>query len=211
MKTLKTRTAKSQANRRASNPDWEIARLFAERGSCSVEEYLDYSGNRLLEFDNGHLEILPTPTTTHNLIICFLLESLRTFSGGWSRLGLALFAGIRIQLWQEKFREPDVVFMLTKHKNRVHDEFWDGADLVMEVVSGGPEDRKRDLVTERADYARARIPEYWMVDPQHKQITVLWLKGKTYEVHGVFKKGQTATSRLLPGFHVSVDDAFAGP
>jgi Uma2 family endonuclease len=81
----------------------------------------------------------------------------------------------------------------------------------MEVVSGAAEDRKRDLVKKRAEYARARISEYWIVDPKLQQITVLRLKGKTYEVHGVFKDGESATSRLLPGFAVDVSTVFAGP
>ena len=211
MKTLKKRSATTQSNGRAFNPRSEIARLFPEQGSCSVKEYLAYSGNRLVEFDDGFLEFLPMPTTTHNWIISFLLESLKDFSGGWSGLGLALFAGIRVRLWEKKFREPDVVFMLSKHKDRAHDEFWEGADLVMEVVSGDSHDRKRDLITKRSDYARARIPEYWIVDPKLNQVTVLRLKGKTYEVHGLFKNGQSATSRLLPGFSVSVDAVLAGP
>lgn len=49
--------------------------------------------------------------------------------------------------------------------------------LVMEVVSGGPQDRKRDLVIKRAEYAAAGIPEYWIVDPESRRITVLTLVG----------------------------------
>jgi Uma2 family endonuclease len=47
-----------------------------------------------------------------------------------------------------------------------------GADLAMEVVSKGKEDRKRDLITKRFEYARAGIPEYWIVDPQTRRITL---------------------------------------
>src|SRR5262249_46086350 len=157
-------------------------------------------GNHLVEFSAGYLEVLPMPTTMHQWIVLYLWESLKRFTGDWSGLGLALAAPLRVRLWEDKFREPDVVFMLTKHRHRALDEYWDGADLVMEVVSGDPEDRKRDLITKRAEYARARIAEYWIVDPKLKQITVLRLKGKGYQVHGVFKNEQRATSRLLPGF-----------
>jgi Uma2 family endonuclease len=79
------------------------------------------------------------------------------------------------------------------------------------VTSDDLKGRRRDLVIKRAEYARARIREYWNVDRKRKQITVLRLKGKVYEVHGVFKEGAMATSRLLPGFDVAVTDVFAGP
>ena len=41
------------------------------------------------------------------------------------------------------------------------------------------------------------------------QITVLTLDGQTYVVHGEFKRGEQATSKLLPGFAVDVATALA--
>lgn len=78
----------------------------------------------------------------------------------------------------------------------------------MEVVSPGEENRERDLVVKRREYAKAKIREYWIVDPEQKTITVLTLSGSTYKVHGVFKPGEFATSKLLKGFKVAVTDVF---
>jgi Uma2 family endonuclease len=114
-----------------------------------------------------------------------------------------------VRLWPKKYREPDVVFMVNKHAHRIGEEYWEGADLVMEVVSASEEDRRRDLVRKRRDYARAGIPEYWIIDPQKERISVLRLQGKRYEVHGTFSKGQTASSILLPGFSVDVKEVLA--
>jgi Uma2 family endonuclease len=120
-----------------------------------------------------------------------------------------LFAPLRVRLWRGKFREPDVVFMLREHAGRIGEKFWDRADLVMEVVSEDEEDRRRDLDTKRREYARAGIPEYWIVDPQEEQITVLRLAGKRYVLHGAFPRGAAATSHLLPGFTVDVNQALS--
>src|SRR5437773_2718941 len=79
----------------------------------------------------------------------------------------------------------------------------DGADLVMEVVSEGSENRKRDLETKRLEFAAAGIAEYWIVDPQEQRITVLVLDGSIYRVHGEFAPGTQASSVLLPGFSVA--------
>jgi Uma2 family endonuclease len=85
----------------------------------------------------------------------------------------------------------------------------DGVDLAMEVVSRGEEARERDLETKRVEYAAAKIPEYWIVDPELETITVLRLEGDTYSVHSVFATGTRATSTLLQGFEVEVDKVFA--
>jgi Uma2 family endonuclease len=110
-----------------------------------------------------------------------------------------------VRLWKGKFREPDLVFILAKHADRMGEEYWKGADLVMEIVSGSAEDRQRDLETKVAEYARARIAEYWIIDPQQAEITVLRLKGRKYVVHGRYGRGSQARSALLKGFVVDVD------
>jgi Uma2 family endonuclease len=99
--------------------------------------------------------------------------------------------------------------MLKEDSDRIGEEFWRGADLVMEIVKGDAEDRRRDMVVKRAEYARAGIAEYWIVDPQEEQITVLHLSGKRYVVHGQFSRGEAATSHLLAGFGVDVAAAFS--
>jgi Uma2 family endonuclease len=94
--------------------------------------------------------------------------------------------------------------MSNDHAGRITDEYWRGADLVMEVVSSGNEDLRRDLTVKREEYAQAGIPEYWIVDPELGQMTVLTRDGHSYNVHGEFKRGDRATSKLLPGFAVDV-------
>jgi Uma2 family endonuclease len=83
------------------------------------------------------------------------------------------------------------------------------AELVMEVVSGSSSDRKRDLVEKREDYAAAGIPEYWIVDPAERTITVLALAGTAYREAGVYRPGGKAVSVLLEGFEIDVSACFA--
>ena len=116
-------------------------------------------------------------------------------------------APLRVRLWEGKYREPDVVFMLREHDDRIAEQFWIGTDIAVEVVSD--DDRRRDLETKRREYAMAEIPEYWIVDPQLNTITVLVLDGTTYAEHGVFSFGERATSRLLAGLEVDVTATFA--
>lgn len=190
-----------------SEPTWDIARLFPNQGHWSEEEYLRFNGNRLLEFSHGYLEVLTMPTTSHQMIVLFLYKLLDAFAQA-RQAGTTLVAPLRVRLWDGKYREPDVVFMSSQHQGRIREEFWEGADLVMEVVSD--DDRRRDLDIKRREYAMAGIPEYWIVDPQRAAITVLTLRDKTYVEHGEFPSGATATSVLLPGFEVNVAAALAG-
>jgi Uma2 family endonuclease len=140
------------------------------------------------------------------MIVAWLYGKLLEFVSPQS-LGRALFAPFRVRLRDGKYREPDVCFMLAEHAARMHELFWEGADLVMEVVSN--DDRRRDLDVKRLEYAQAGIAEYWIVDPQQASIIVLRLEGDHYAVHGQFGSGATAASVLLPGFTVDVAAVFA--
>jgi Uma2 family endonuclease len=186
-----------------------VARLFPAQGTWTEGEYLDLPGNRLVELSNGFLEVLPMPTTSHQRIVAFFFRALLAFVEP-QELGTVLFAALPVRLWKGKIREPDVVFMLAKHADRIGEEYWQGADLVMEVVSGNAESRKRDLETKVAEYARARISEYWIIDPHQAQITVLRLKGRKYAVQGRYDRGSRARSALLKGFEVDVDAILSG-
>lgn len=186
-------------------PAWEIAYLFPEQGNWSEQEYLALSGNRLVEFSGGRIEVLTMPTWTHQRIVRLLFQILYSFVNDHG-LGEVIFAPMSVRLWDGKFRQPDIAFLLAEHGNRIHEPYWDGADLVVEVVSN--DDRRRDLETKRFEYARAGIGEYWIVDPQEQSITVLKLAGDQYEVHGIFRPGQHASSPLFPELAIEVRPVF---
>ena len=160
--------------------------------------------SRLVEFTDGYVELLPVPTVAHQAILSLLYDLLNAFLK--ARGGFVLFAGLRVRIREGKFREPDLAALRRRSDPRNEPRYWLGADLVAEVV--GPDDPARDLVAKRNDYAEAGIPEYWIVDPRVETVTVLTLSGGAYVEHGVFARGDTATSVLLDGFTVDVAALF---
>jgi Uma2 family endonuclease len=190
-----------------TGPAWEIARLFPHQGAWSEGDFLDLNRrtNRLVELADGHVEVLEMPTKTHQRIVLFLYNALLAFTKD-AQLGEVLVAAYPVRLRPEKFREPDIVFMLAEHADRLGEDFAEGADLVMEVVR---ENRRRDLEVKVNEYAEAGIPEYWIVDPRDEKITVMTLADGRYGARGEFEAGQAAVSVLLPGFEVDVAVVFA--
>lgn len=191
-----------------TEPAWSIAKLFPDQGAWSEEEYFMLPGNRLVEYSQGLVEVLSMPSYPHQMIVLLLYRLLYAFAQE-KRLGVVVAAPLRVRLWAGKYREPDVMFMANANGHRIHHQYWDGADLVMEVMS--PDDPERDAETKRREYAEAGIPEYWLVNPMAETITVFALpKGrKVYTIRGVYDRAQRAESVLLSGFSVDVDECFA--
>lgn len=149
------------------------------------------------------------PTELHQLIVGFLYRALYDFAVTENQLGTVLFSGLRVKLWEGRIREPDIVFMFDENKGRRGNKFWQGADLTMEVVS--EDDPDRDWVRKRAEYAKAGIREYWIVDPQAESITVLFLdeSDRAYTEIGAYKSGDRAASKLIDGFSVDVAEVLS--
>jgi Uma2 family endonuclease len=75
------------------------------------------------------------------------------------------------------------------------------------VVSG--DKPERDLVGKRGDYAEAKVPEYWIVNPQTETVTVLRLDDNSYADAGCYRRGESARSVLQPDFTIDVAAIFA--
>jgi Uma2 family endonuclease len=173
------------------------------QGLWTEEQYLRLTDqtNHFVEFTEGYIEVLPMPTRKHQAISRFLFLALLAYV---QRLGGTVFyAPLRVRVAPGRFREPGLVLLLDVNDPRNQNAFWLGADLVVEIVS--PDHVERDTVMKRTDYAAAGIPEYWIVNPAEETITVLKLADSAYVAHGVFRRGDMATSVLLQGFTVSVD------
>ena len=176
--------------------------LAALQGLWSEAQYLRLTAHtlRLIEFTDGVLEVLPMPTRKHQAISRWLLFALVAMIHPAG--GDVFYAPLRLRVGPGKYREPDLLALLDRRDPRNGDAFWLGADLVVEIVS--PDNPLRDTQVKRMDYAEAGIAEYWIVNPLEDSITVLQLAGTAYREHGVFGRGEEATSALLPGFAVPV-------
>jgi Uma2 family endonuclease len=192
----------------ARDQEWNdlLGEILPPQGNWSEEEYLVLTDhrNRLIEFTDGLIEALPMPTDRHQAILAFLHFYFRVFFE--PRSGTVRFSALRLRIRPRKFREPDLLLMRSSTDPRRQNRFWLGADLVLEVVS---EDKpERDLVDKRLDYAEGGVPEYWIVNPMTETISVLRLVDQAYEEAGVYRRGDTAKSILIPDFTIAVAAVF---
>jgi Uma2 family endonuclease len=197
----------SQPFPKRGEPAWDLALMFPLQGGWSVQDYLALDTGLLVEYTDGFVRVLPMPSLLHQLIVKFLFRMLDDFVSG-RELGEVLLAPLPVELAANKYREPDLVFLRPERMKSLRGQPA-GADLAVEVVSEGKQNRQRDYLEKRREYAEVGIAKYWIVDPEERKFTVLVLNGNAYREHGVFVAGQTAASVLLAGFQVDVNQLFA--
>ena len=82
--------------------------------------------------------------------------------------------------------------------------------LIAELVSPGKINRDRDTIPKRSQYAALGVPEYWLIDPDGKTVTVLTLSGEDYQTIGTFSGSESIQSQELPGLSLPVEQLFEG-
>jgi Uma2 family endonuclease len=182
-------------------PAWEAAYMLPVQGSWSEEDFLKFHTNRMAELVGGRLEILPMPTLKHQKILRWLLGVFDTAAPAGS---ITLFAPLPTRLFPGTIREPDLLYIAPENAPGPELDYPSHLDLALEIVSPGKDARQRDYEDKRTDYARAGISEYWIVDPQENQVTVLVLHNGAYVEHGVFGIDDIASGLLLPALRVNV-------
>lgn len=183
----------------------DLSRLTLKSEGFSVEDYLSLDGPYFVEYIDGRLQVLPMPDGLHQELIYWIVAFLRswlTANGG----GNVKFSPFKVYVRENQYREPDVCLMLAQHLDRAHRTHWEGADLVVEIISES--NRRHDVETKRIEYAVNGIPEYWIVDPENRRVTVLTLNGTTYAELGSFGSGDELTSALLDGLKLNVKAMF---
>jgi len=177
------------------------------QGSWTYDDYaaLPDDGQRY-EIVNGVLLMTPAPTPNHQSISARLTYYL-LMHVELAGLGRVFPGPIDVELGPKNVFQPDIVVLLNAHLNKVAAKRIVGApDLVAEIAS--PSTAVVDRVTKYEIYARAGIPEYWIVKPNNRTIEVLILENGEYYSSGIFQGEQLLPSRIVPELPVRVEQFF---
>lgn len=179
------------------------------RGEWTYEawQHLPDDGYRYEVLD-GELFMTPPPTIEHQSALLNLVVKMANFVME-RRLGKVLTAPCGVRLpGQSVPIQPDIFFVSAGRRNIVGKEYVEGApDLVIEVLS--PSNWLYDRREKMQAYQHAGVAEYWIVDPRAQTIDVFALEQDQYTLLAQYASGASASSRILPGFVISVDDVFA--
>ena len=81
--------------------------------------------------------------------------------------------------------------------------------LSLSRESPGSDNEKRDYRHKRSEYAARKIPEYWIVDPEQKQVTLLTLVEGLYE-EAVFTGSDRLLSLTFPTMQLTAEQVLSG-
>lgn len=110
-------------------------------------------------------------------------------------------------------RFPDLVVIREEHRSLTQHRMTITLEMppprfVLEVLSPGQTNHNRDYVRKRAQYAAVGIPEYMIVDPEERAITVLALEQGNYREVGCYRGDQRIISPTFPDLSLTANQIF---
>jgi Uma2 family endonuclease len=160
-------------------------------------------GNRY-ELIEGELFVSRAPSLTHQEVVTNLLfwfkQYLRENPIGkvWPGPGVIFsdFSGVI----------PDVVYISNERLRDIATgaRVSGAPDLIIEILSPGNENERRDRHSKRQLYRKYGVKEYWIVDPGKLAIEVY--RGSRLRLVAKLGIRQEVSTPLLPGFRCSVRD-----
>jgi Uma2 family endonuclease len=107
---------------------------------------------------------------------------------------------------------PDLAWVSTERLGTVlapDGKFHAAPDLVVEVLSPGSTNERRDREVKLKLYARRGVREYWIVDWRRRQVEVFRREDSTLGLIATLLEGDTLQSPMLPDFALPLEELFA--
>ena len=178
----------------------------------SFEEYLAYNDgtDNKYELVNGHLQLMPTASGFHALILVLLYDILKAeIDKRYQQQRKVMPGTVGVRTAKNKSRIPDLVVLSEEQRQEIRKMSTAVLEtpplLAVEIVSPGNSDD--DYRYKRSEYAVREIPEYWIIDPEAEKISILALVSGFYEVTE-FTEEQEIKSLLFPEFKVNCETIF---
>ena len=174
--------------------------------SKDLEQLPDIQGIRY-EIIDGELYVSKAPGWEHQHALGRTYQSLQTWNDR-SGLGLALVTP-GLVFAEDDDVIPDVVWISLERLAAVVDRaghLTAAPELVVEIVSPGRENERRDREIKLELYARRDVTEYWIVDWRRRTVDVYRRDAGRLALIFTLANGDALTSPLLPGFSCPVSD-----
>lgn len=166
----------------------------------AMPETLDH-----MELHDGVIVMSPSPEIHHQEIVLFL--------GSWllhhKPNGKVMVAPSDVHWDDGNVMQPDVFWIsaTNSHCQAIDGKHWRGApDLVIEVLS--PSTAIHDKQTKFRLYERHGVPEYWIVDPEHRFIEVWVQHEQGFALQDVYGVNDELVSHSLGGVALAVQSVF---
>jgi Uma2 family endonuclease len=179
------------------------------RWTSSDLERLPYKEGVRYEIIDGELHVSTSPHWNHQSVCLRLTSKLETWSNS-SRLGHVNY-GVGVIFSEDNDVIPDLVWISNDRLAATLDQaghLHTAPELVVEVVSKGRANERRDRELKLNLYSNRGVSEYWIVNWRARAIEVYRRPAEELALVETLSSSDQLKTPLLPGFVCSVEEIF---
>jgi Uma2 family endonuclease len=176
-----------------------------------VLTYDDYrllpnDGNRY-EILDGELSVTPAPSTRHQTVLGNLYRFLASYVVA-NQLGKLFIAPTDLILVPTTVVQPDLMFIGNDRRQIVTERAIEGPPtLIIEILS--PTTHRTDRVTKAQLYAKHKVPNYWLIDPDQRTLEAYELVIDRYNITASARDAEVFIPSFFPGFSIQLSDLWS--
>jgi Uma2 family endonuclease len=105
---------------------------------------------------------------------------------------------------------PDAVFLTNQqvHNAASGERIHEAPELLIEIVSPGKENARRDREVKRQVYGKHGVTEYWIADPERRALEIYRLEQRALKLAATLTDEDEITTPILPGFKCKANQIF---
>jgi Uma2 family endonuclease len=187
--------------------------LLTQKSTLTEYLLLPCDGKKT-EFVDGQIVNMAEASPLHADIIDFLTVLFKAYIAEQG-LNQIVRAGVGVEIPRSdrdnNVRDPDLVvcdrdqWRAMRHLTKAI--FCEGNPPALAIEVASPGDTTRDTVDKRLEYALAKVPEYWIVNPVDGYVLVLVLEAETVSYHelGEYRGSEFISSVLFSDIKVTAE------
>ena len=184
--------------------------IYNDRWRLSYEEFLKLVENSDLRYEyiDGEVYLLASPAYNHQVCVSELFVIFYNwFKGKKCR---PLTSPFNVTLIKSKDNinvvQPDIIIICDTDKIDASGKYKGVPALVVEVLSGST--KTKDMVKKLDLYMQTGVKEYWIVDPDKKEVTVYCFEKYDIADHNTYMRDMTVKSKIFSGLEVNLAEIF---
>lgn len=147
----------------------------------TLDDYYALPDEQRVELIDGVFYDMAAPTSLHQLILMHLLYLFHDCAEQHDMPCEVFASPLDVRLDRDNYTmvQPDLL-VICSPQDYLHMKCLEGApDLAVEILS--PSTRSKDMILKLYKYEKAGVREYWIVDPEHRTVTVHFFDTEHYD------------------------------
>lgn len=184
--------------------------IFNDRWKVSYDEFLRLLENSDLRYEyiDGEVYLLSSPVYSHQVSVAEIYGVFYNWFKGKKCRPLTSPFDVTLIKGKDNINvvQPDIIIICDTDKIDASGKYKGVPALAIEVLSRST--RRKDILKKLDLYMQTGVKEYWIVDPDKKEVAVYNFEKHDISDHSTYIGDMTVKSKVFKGLEASLKDIF---